>query len=183
MKTFDVSVEMCKTDRWGRWSEASLFMSTMINMQSLIRSNFLSPPSRWHRTKIRWRHDGIVGASRSHAPFLRQSEIFVFPSYCLLEANILDCTDEDGFTTALRSAKLAYEFNTQINLRIVFRQFLACQKLCDRSRSCCRSRGSYDGKRWLHEWPDVITIRSEFEHISLFVCPSDGKFGTAWRLQ
>jgi hypothetical protein len=31
------------------------------------------------------------------------------------------------------------------------------------------SRGSYDGKRCPHEWHDVITIRSEFEHFLIRV--------------
>jgi hypothetical protein len=31
------------------------------------------------------------------------------------------------------------------------------------------SRGSYDGKRCLHEWHDIITIRFEFEHFLLHV--------------
>ena len=43
-------------------------------------------PSGCHRTIIRWLHDGIARASCSRVAFRRQSDSFLFPSYCLRKA-------------------------------------------------------------------------------------------------
>jgi hypothetical protein len=85
--------------------------------------------------------------------------------------------------TALRSAKLAYEFNTKMNLRNAFRQFFGMPKILRPFTKLLPepekfSRVSYDCKRYPHEWPDVIAISSEFELFLIPVSLSDAKFGT-----
>ena len=42
--------------------------------------------SRYHRTIIRWLHDDIARALRSRVAFVRQSDSFLFLSYCLRES-------------------------------------------------------------------------------------------------
>jgi hypothetical protein len=60
------------------------------------------------------------------------------------------------------------------------------QRFCDRSRSCCRSLKNLVGghtmaKDALTNGPMLLRSDPNF-NISLFVCPSDAKFGTVWRL-
>jgi len=105
-------------------------------------------PCRCHRTTMRWLHDGIARASRSRVAFLRQSDSFLFPSYCLCEPKRPDGTDDhtkitrfdkmlsrwpcegqNGHTNSTRKWTFARSFGN----------FLACQRFYPRSRSCCRS--------------------------------------------
>ena len=152
MEAFVVSVEMCRTDKEGGLSLA-FYMSTIIHMQRLSHSNLLSVvPSQCHRTKIRWRHDYIARASRSRVAFLRQSCIFLFPSYCLLEAKNARWHrwSHEVKTKTTRFDKMAsrrpYEEQNWHKNSIRKWTFLmssgnvlACQTFCDHSRSCCRS--------------------------------------------
>ena len=118
-------------------------------------------PSGRHRTIIRWLYDGITRASRSHVAFRRHSGSFLFPSYCLREAisarwhrwsHEVITIWQDAITMALRRATWTHEYNTKMNLRKVFGQFIG-------TPSCCRSlkidRQSYDRLRCPHEWPDM----------------------------
>lgn len=91
-------------------------------------------------------------------------------------------------TMALRRAKWTREFNTKMNLRKVYRQFFGMPKFLPPLTKLLPepeilNRRSYHGLRCPHEWPDVFTIRSEFEHFLYHVsiwCPSVN-FGTVWR--
>ena len=70
---------------------------------------------------------------------------------------------------ALRRAKWTHKFNTKINLRKVLRQFFGMPKILPPLTKLLPEpeklhRRSYDGLRCPHEWPDVVTIRAEFEH-------------------
>jgi hypothetical protein len=137
-------------------------------------------PSRWHRTKIRWRHGGIAGASRNRVPFLGSS--------CFLRIVFLRRLhrwSHEVKTKTTRFDKMAsrrpYEaqnWHTNSTRKWTFAMssgnFLACQTFCDRSRCCCRclqnlAGVSYVCKRCTHEWPNVITTRSEFEHFFIRV--------------
>ncbi len=66
---------------------------------------------------------------------------------------------------ALRRAKWTHEFNTKMNLRKVFfgmpKILPPLTKLLPKPEKL--HRRSYDGLRCPHEWPDVFTIRAEFE--------------------
>jgi hypothetical protein len=66
-----------------------------------------------------------------------------------------------------------------MNLRNVFRQFFGKPNILGPLTLLLEplkiSRGSHDGKRCSHEWPDVITIRSEFEHFLIrLMMPNSG---------
>jgi hypothetical protein len=59
---------------------------------------------------------------------------------------------------------------------------LACQRFWNRSRSCCRSLKYSAGDHTMLT-NDTMLLRSDPNlNISLFVCPSDAKFGRVWRL-
>ena len=80
-----------------------------------------------------------------------------------------DTTRQDALTMALRRAKWTHEFNTKMTLREVLRQFFCMPKILPSltkllPESEKLNRRSYDGLRCAHEWPDVFTIRAEFEH-------------------
>lgn len=123
------------------------------------------------------------GASRSHVAFLRQSGIFLFPSYCLLEAknarwywwsHEIQTKTTRFDKMASRQPYDAQKWHTNSTWKWSFAMsssnFLACQiftltKLLPEKLS----RGSYDSTRCSHEWPDVITIRSKFEHFLIRV--------------
>jgi hypothetical protein len=155
MEAFDVSVEMCESDRWGRWSSRLYVHHDKRATLGPLKIAFfvlIVVPSRWHLTKIRWWHDGIAGASRSRVPFLRLSGIFVFTSYCLLEAKnaILHRCSHEEKTKTTRFDKMAsrrpYEgqnWHTNSTRKWTFAMssgnFLACQAFWNRSRRCCRS--------------------------------------------
>ena len=71
---------------------------------------------------------------------------------------------------ALQRAIWTYEFNTKMNLCMVFRQFFgmpkileALPKLLPKRKNLTGGR-SYDGIRSPHDFPDNFAIRSEFEH-------------------
>jgi hypothetical protein len=152
------SVELLRTN-WGRCSEAGLLYVhvTMTHGKRLSYPNsavFADTvvPSQCHRTIIRWLHDGIARASRSRVAFLRQLGSFLFPSYCLREAKNTrwhrwshevktkmtridkipsrwPYVGQNGHTNSTRKWTFARSFGN----------FLACQRFCHRSRSCCRS--------------------------------------------
>ena len=155
-------------------------------------------PSRCHRTTIRWLHDDISRASRSRVAFVRQSGSFLFPSYCLRESKnaryhrwsyevitMMSRFDkmplrwpyegQNGHTKSTRKWAFA---RTSVN-------FLACQRFCLRSRSCCRSLGNTTGGHTMGE--DGFANGPMFSrsdpnlNIFIFVCPSAFKFGTVWR--
>ena len=97
-----------------------------------------------------------------------------------------DTICHDAHTMALRRANRTHEFNTIIAFARSSGIFLACQRFCHRSRSCCRSlRNSTDGHTMAS---DALTngpmyIRSDPNlNIFIIVCPSGVKFGTVWRL-
>jgi hypothetical protein len=155
MEAFDVSVEMCKSDRWGRWSSL-LYVNhdkhATVEPLKIAFYILIVVPSRWHRIKIRWWHDGIAGASRSRDPFLRLSGIFVFTSYCLLEAKNARLHrwlhKEKTKTTRFdnMASRRSYEgqnWHTNSSRKWTFAMFsgnfLACQRFWNSSRSCCRS--------------------------------------------
>ena len=139
-------------------------------------------PSRCHRTIIRWLHAGIARASRSRVAFLRQSGSFLFPSYCLREAKYArwhrwshevktKMTRFDKIPTRwpYEGQKWTHEFNTKMKLHKVFGQFFGMPKILPPLTKLLpepeKLHGrSYDGLRYPHEWPDVYTIRAEFEH-------------------
>ena len=133
---------------------------------------------RWIHDGIRWIHDGIARASRSRVALLRQSGSFLFPSCYLREAKKARWhrwlhevkTKMTRFATmALRRANRTHEFNTIMNLRKVFGHFFGMPKILPSLTKLLPkpeklNRWSYDGFRCPHEWPDVYTIRPEFEH-------------------
>ena len=139
----------------------------LLGAEHTVHLNFISNsavfadtvvPSRCHRTIIRWLHDGIARASRSRVAFLRQSGSFLFPSYCLREAKNArwhrwshevktkmtrfykmpsrwPYEGQNGHTNSTRKWTFARSFGN----------FLACQRFCHRSRSCCRSMRNSTG--------------------------------------
>ena len=105
-------------------------------------------PSRWHRTIIRWVHDGIARTSRSRVAFLRQSGSFLFPSYCLREVKNARwhrwSHEVKTKMTRFDKMPLRWPYEGKMDTRKCtfarsFGNFLACQRFCHRSRSCCRS--------------------------------------------
>jgi hypothetical protein len=192
---------MCKTDRWGRWSSRLYVHHDKHATLEPLKIAFFAlivVPSLWHRTKIRLWHDGIAGASRSRVSFWRLSRIFVFTSYCLLEAKIARLHrwshEEKTNTTrfdmmALRRPYEGQIWHTNSTRKWTFAMssgnFLACQRFWNRSRSCCRSLLYSVGDHTMAK--DSLTngtmlLRSDPNlNISLFACPSDAKFGTVWR--
>lgn len=155
--------------------------------------------SRCHRTKIRWRHDGIAGASRSQHDFLRPPGIFLCPSYCLREVKNARWHrwSHEVKTKTTRFDKMASRWHyeaqnghTNSTRKWTFARssgnFLACQRFCDHSRSCCRSPKNSAGGHTMGQ--DALTngpmlLRSDPNlKISLFVCPSGVNFGIVWRL-
>ena len=80
-----------------------------------------------------------------------------------------DTICHDAHTMALRRANRTHEFNTIMNLRKVFGHFFGMPKILPSLTKLLPkpeklNRWSYDGFRCPHEWPDVYTIRPEFEH-------------------
>ena len=80
-----------------------------------------------------------------------------------------DTICHDAHTMALRRANRTHEFNTIMNLRKVFGHFFGMPKILPSLTKLLPkpeklNRSSYDGFRCPHEWPDVYTIRPEFEH-------------------
>ena len=80
-----------------------------------------------------------------------------------------DTICHDAHTMALRRANRTHEFNTIMNLRKVFGHFFGIPKILPSLTKLLPkpeklNRWSYDGFRCPHEWPDVYTIRPEFEH-------------------
>ena len=126
--------------------------------------------SLYYNTMATWRHCGVA--------FLRQSGSFLFPSYCLCEAKNArwhrwsdedDMIWRDALTSALQRATWTHKFNTKMNLRKVSRQFVGMPKMLPALTKLLPEpeklhRRSYDGLRCPHEWPNVVTIRAEFEH-------------------
>lgn len=109
----------------GSYSNSAVFADTVV-------------PSRCHRTKIWWLHDGIARASHSRVAFLRHSGSFLFPSYCLLEAKNARWhrwsqevkTKMTRFDKMpIQRAKWTHKFNTKMNLRKVFQQFFGMPKI------------------------------------------------------
>jgi hypothetical protein len=101
---------------------------------------------------FRWLHDGIARASRSRVAFLRQSGSFLFPSYCLREAKNgrWHRWSHEVKTKMTRFDKMPSRWpyegqngHTNSTLKWTFARsfgnFLACQRFCHRSRSCCQS--------------------------------------------
>ena len=148
-------------------------------------------PSQFHRTIIRWLHDGIVMASPSHVALLRPSVIFLFPPYCLREAKMHNATDDHTKLrrrmTRLEKIPSRWPFEGQdghthstrkSTITLSSGKSLACQRFLKPSRSSCRTeklnRWSYDGIRFPPSDPNL--------NISIFVCPSGVNFGTVWRL-
>ena len=126
-------------------------------------------PSGYHRTIIRWLHDGIARSSRSHVAFRRHSGSFLFPSYCIREAinarwhrwsHEDDTIWQDAPTMALRRAAWKHEYNTKMNLRKVFGQLCVHAKHFTIAHEVAAGawkihRPSYDCFRCPHEWPDM----------------------------
>ena len=80
-----------------------------------------------------------------------------------------DTICHDAHTMALRRANRTHEFNAIMNLRKVFGHFFGMPKILPSLTKLLLkpeklNRWSYDGFRCPHEWPDVYTIRPEFEH-------------------
>ena len=80
-----------------------------------------------------------------------------------------DTICHDAHTMALRRANWTHEFNTIMNLRKVFGHFFGMPKILPSLTKLLPkpeklNRWSNDGFRCPHEWPDVYTIRPEFEH-------------------
>ena len=70
----------------------------------------------------------------------------------------VDDTIRQGvFTMTTRRARWTHEFNTKTHLREAFGEFLLPEPEKVHRRP-------YDGLRCPHEWPDVFTIRAEFEN-------------------
>jgi hypothetical protein len=152
------SVELLRTD-WGRCSEAGLLYVHV----TMTHGKRLSYPNSavFADTVVlsRWLHDGIARASRSRVAFLRQSGSFLFPSYCLREAKNTRWHrwSHDVKTKMTRFNKIPSRWpyegqngHTDSTLKWTFARsfgnFLACQRFCHRSRSCCRSlRNSTSG--------------------------------------
>ena len=98
--------------------------------------------------------------------------------YCIREvknarcqgwSNEDDTTRRDAFTMASQKARWTHEFNTKTHIREAFREFFDMQKILAPLTKLLPEpekfhRRPYDGLRCPHEWPDVFTIRAEFEN-------------------
>ena len=78
-------------------------------------------------------------------------------------------TRRDAFTMASRRARWTHEFNTKTHLREAFREFFYMPKILAPLTKLLPEpkkvhRRLYDGLRCPHEWPDVFTIRAEYEN-------------------
>ncbi|KAG1705458.1 Nipped-B-like protein B [Nymphon striatum] len=70
----------------------------------------------------------------------------------------------------LSKEKWTHEFNTKMNLCMVFRKFFGMPKILPPLTKLLPEpeklhQRSYDGLRCPREWPNVFTIRAEFEHL------------------
>ena len=174
----------------------------MTHATSIISTKiWLSSPTPWyhlHRTIIRWLHDDIARASRSRVAFVRQSDSFLFPSYCLRESKnaqyhrwsyevitMMSRFDKiplrwpyEGQNEHTKSIRKWAFVRTSVN-------FFACQRFCLRSQSCCRSLenttgGHTMGKDGFANGP--MFPRSD-PNLNIFIFVySAFKFGTVWRL-
>ena len=76
---------------------------------------------------------------------------------------------QDVLTMASGRARWTHECNTKMNLRMVIGHIFGMSKILPSHTKFLPepeklSRRLYDGWKRLNEWPDVFTIRSEFEH-------------------
>ena len=126
-------------------------------------------PSECQRTIIRWLQDVIRRSSHRRVAFLRQSSTFLFPLYCLREKKSHDTIWKDALMMALWRTKWTHELNMKMNLRKVVWKFCGMPKILSLHTKFLLDpeklhTWSNDGLRCPNEWPDVFTIRAEFEH-------------------
>ena len=80
-----------------------------------------------------------------------------------------DTIRQDAFTITSREARWTHEFNTKTHLCEAFQKFFDIPKILAPLTKLLPEpekfhRRPYDGVRCPHEWPDVFTIRAEFEN-------------------
>jgi hypothetical protein len=173
-----------------------------MHKQHLSYSNLLSSSTRgpilmpsYQNTMATQRYCGI---SHSHVVLLRQSGIFLFSSYGLLEAKNARWHQwsHKVKTKTTWFDKMAswppYEvqnWHTNVTQKWTFAMssgnFLTCKKICDCWRSCCRSLKNLAGghtkaQDGLRNGPVLLQSDPNL-NISLFVCPSGANFGTVRR--
>ena len=96
---------------------------------------------------------------------------------CLMSPMITRKKDEDGrirqdaFTMTSRRARWTHEFNTKTHRREAFRELFDMPKIFAPFTKLLPEpekvhRRPYDGLRCPYEWPDVFTIRAEFENFN-----------------
>ena len=151
-------------------------------------------PSRCHHTIIRCPQDGIARVSRSRLAFVRLSNNFLF-RIVFVRRKMPDGTDDyankvlrkhdltrcpnDGLPKGILNIRIKHDLDPSQCLRVIF---LACQRFCHRSRSCCRCLKKSTGNHTMAQdaLTDVPTFpRSEPNfNTSFIVFPSGVSFWT-----